>query len=286
MPITNFSDPEIVGWMDKAEKIFNIPLHPHGETDYIDHYSIMPGTMKEHHTRLLAIQKSSLSSWCCLISSLSGLIIAILTALTTLGTAIHCRMTIWAIGFGIAIAAICNSTILLQKSYIALNRRRWIIFMSIPLIMTQIFFPIIIMEHTFITVEVSHSCTFYYPYYFVWYWVLINAPINTFFSAIFCYIAYQKYCQFGSEMWIQLVQDGLQTIGLALMCHIMFTMLIMLQVHIINPDHFYIADWIIVNTILIKHCQSMRDRGRRSGSFITRTISLSIRKAKSILLRD
>ncbi|RKP27941.1 hypothetical protein SYNPS1DRAFT_20669 [Syncephalis pseudoplumigaleata] len=270
MPVVNFNDPAVVGWMNGAERLLGIPLHPLGESNYIDHFAILPGTMKEHHHRLLAMQKAclisvfmfclflnnsiislrmvvarphALSSWCCLISSVSGLIIGILTALTTLGTAIHCRMTIWSVGFGIAIASICNSTILLQKSYIALNRRRWILYLSIPLVLGQAFFPVTIMEHTFIKVEEKLSCTFYYPYYFIWYWVLINAPVNTFFSAIFCYIAYQKYCNYGSDTWRQLVRDGLQTIGLALVCNIVFTMLIILQLHIINPDHFYIADW-------------------------------------------
>ncbi|RKP25685.1 hypothetical protein SYNPS1DRAFT_28585 [Syncephalis pseudoplumigaleata] len=303
MPIIDYSNPDKVAWTKNATTLWDIPLHPLGEINYLDYFVGLAGGMKEQRAKLFAIEQASimltamvylfaynfvisskmvmmrplaLSSWCCLLPSVAGLIAGIMSALVTLGLLFNCRIVIWTIGFGTGIALVCNSTILLQKSYIVLNRKRWILYVSVPLIVLQFSYPFAVMFYTYATIDAHLGCMLNFPYGFIWYWAIINAPLSTFFSVVFCRVCFKQYRQYGSDTWRQLAQDGIQTVVLALLCNIFYGVLIVLQPPGLNTDHFFIMDC---------HCQSMRNKQRQTSSYIRKTLGSALKKAKTIFKR-
>ncbi|KAI8056138.1 hypothetical protein BDF22DRAFT_774373 [Syncephalis plumigaleata] len=312
MPIDHFSSSETLAWKQDAEKLWGIPLHPLGEVNFLDYFAGLSGSMLDQRARLFCIQESLvvsmimchvfaynsiisskmvisrpevMPSWCCFISSITGLIVSVMAIMSDMGVLINCRIIIWAIGCGTTIASLCNSTIFAQKAYIVLDKQRWIIYISIPLMLIQLSFPAVLMLYTFSKVDQELGCVFYYPYGFIWCWTGINAPLNTFFSALFCSTAYKEYRKYGSDTWKQLAQDGIQTITLALLCNIIFTILVALQLEIIRPDYYYPMDWMIVNTILVRHCRNMRNkRKKQSSNYISIKVGLAIKKTSELFI--
>ncbi|KAI8056141.1 hypothetical protein BDF22DRAFT_674036 [Syncephalis plumigaleata] len=286
MPLVDFNNSNNTSWMENASKLWDIPLYPLGESNLLDYYAgLTASSMEEQRVRLAGIQKElllailvvgvftynssvsirmvmarsqAISSWCCIITSISGLVIGIMKVFTMIGVLVNCRMIIWSVGFGIGIGTFCNSIILLQKAYIILDKQKLLVYISFPFMLPQLFFSLVMMRFTFIGLEVKDGCTLYYPSFFVWYWIGISAPINTIFSFIFCFFAYKQYRRFGSGTWKQLTNDGIQTIALALFCNALFSVPIVLQLKSFNADHLYVVDWIVVSTILINHCNRMR----------------------------
>ncbi|KAI9596908.1 hypothetical protein BDF19DRAFT_437177, partial [Syncephalis fuscata] len=164
----------------------------------------------------------------------------------------------------VSFTMIGNSLILLQKAYLVLFRQKWILYISTPFIMAQLFFAPIIICYSFFTLEEKVGCMDYYPRNFLWYWFLIDVPINILFSSIFCHVALKQYRLFGSEAWKNLARDGIQTMTLATSCNIICSILIITPLVEINSDSFFTVDWLIVTTILVNHCQNMGKNTRHA----------------------
>ncbi|KAI9591438.1 hypothetical protein BDF19DRAFT_271431 [Syncephalis fuscata] len=286
MPFINYTSPDYNDWVNSDIKQWGARLHPLGEMNIFDFFMEATGDIANQRLRLFGIQSlvlvdvimfsifvrnlvivgrmvisrpRNMISWCCLIPSAFGIVNGIVAISMYTDLPINCRTMIWIVGFSMSSAMICNSLILLQKVYLVLFRQKWILYISIPVIISQLAFPFLLIYHSFISLEEKEGCTFYYPPFFLWYWFSVNAPINVVFSAIFCRVALKQYRLFGSEAWKKLARDGIQTMFLATLCNIVCSIFIILFKSIVNADTLFFVDYVVVTTILINHC---RDFGK------------------------
>ncbi|KAI9597514.1 hypothetical protein BDF19DRAFT_435309 [Syncephalis fuscata] len=285
MPVIDFTNLNHTEWTKDAATKWGIPLHPLGEINTIDFLMNASGDIKEQRIRftgahlevvltvvmlylfgrnsivagkMAILQPCNIFSWCCLIPSSMGVCIGIVSALVHLGILVNCRMVVWSMAFGQGVAMACNSLIILRKTYLVLYQKKWVIYFSIPLMLAQPFYAFMMIYSSFFTIEAKLGCTIYYTHFFVWYWIVINGPINIFFSAIFCKAALQQYRTFGSIAWKRLAQEGIQTLCLAILCNIICCIFVISHLNTANSDVFFAVDWMIVTTILVNHCQRMR----------------------------
>jgi hypothetical protein len=156
---------------------------------------------------------------------------------------LSCRNIVWFSGFINTVAIMCNSVILLQKAYLVLCRQRWIVILGTIFTLPQIGFFIIVVVCSPITIEPKLGCVLYYPFYLPYYWFFASVPVNLFFSAIFSHVTYQQYRTFGSDAWMYLARDGIQTMCFAILCNILCGLIILFQVGGNYAIMFYVADW-------------------------------------------
>ncbi|KAI8050563.1 hypothetical protein BDF22DRAFT_745435 [Syncephalis plumigaleata] len=230
MPSINYNDPKMTDWVKNATYVLGVPLHPLGEVNVYDFYTMTSGDIEEQRLRLrgtqlelvvcvfvtflfgynmissskmVAIRPTAFNSWCCFIPSVTG-----------------------------SSVARCSSPDITSE--------------SLP---------------GTLSTEMGHAelgCVVYYPASILWYWFSIHTPLNVFFSAIFCHVAYRQYKLFGSDAWKRLTQDGIQTMCLAVLCNIICCILAITRINDSNSDMFLCADWVIVITLLINHCKKTR----------------------------
>ncbi|KAI9596909.1 hypothetical protein BDF19DRAFT_325675 [Syncephalis fuscata] len=284
MPFINYTDPTQTEWRHNAKKQWGIPLNPLGEISVPDFLVEASGHIDEQRLRLSGIQiqivfsvlmlcifahnivittKMTISrphskfSWCCLILAAVGTICNIMQILMLIGYGLNCRMLLWSAGNFISLGMIFNSLILLLKVHLVLYQKKWITYVGILLILPQIGYGFIVIYYCFFTLEAKLGCDVYYPPILLWYWIGVNTPINVFFSIIFCSIALKQYHLFGSDAWKELAQDGIQAICLALLTNLVCCIAIVSRFDDANRDVLFASDWMIVATILIRHCQNM-----------------------------
>ncbi|KAI9596902.1 hypothetical protein BDF19DRAFT_437149 [Syncephalis fuscata] len=186
----------------------------------------------------------SMFSWCCLL-------------LAVIGTLYNIIMLIWSAGFFTSLGMILNSLILLLKVRLVLYQKKWIIYVGILLILPQMGYAFILIYYGFFVLKAKLGCEGYYPPILLWYWIGVNAPINVFFSIIFCRVTFNQYRLFGSDAWKRLARDGIQTVCLALLTNLICCTLIISRFDNANSDILFPIDWMIVAAILIRHCQNM-----------------------------
>ncbi|KAI8058323.1 hypothetical protein BDF22DRAFT_665060 [Syncephalis plumigaleata] len=272
MPIIDYNNPEHTEWLKDAKQIWGIRLHPLGEMEVLDYYMSESGNIQNQRAQLLSIQTeiiftvilltlfgrnlmiaskmtidkpTILNPWCCFIASLSGVIVSLVMLFAVLNWGSNCRIILWALVIGVVLGMLSNSAILLQKLYLVLSRRMWVVYISIPFIFPQIGYIYLVMTYSFFKLDPQMGCAVYYPRFLVWYWLGVNVPLNLLFSVIFCYISYKQYRTYGSEAWKKLARDGIQIMCLALLCSIVVVS-------------------IVVTTILLNHCN-----GTRANSTVT-----------------
>ncbi|RKP24464.1 hypothetical protein SYNPS1DRAFT_23454 [Syncephalis pseudoplumigaleata] len=285
MPVINYGHSNATAWQADATSLWGILLHPKGELDTFNYMTEPLDSLAETRTRVIGLQSQTLavllttaifvrnfnislrmvvlrirtlSAWCCFIPSLLGAIFGGMVVYAFLFSGLSCRNTVWFSGFINTIAIMCNSAILLQKAYLVLCRQRWIIIFGTIFTLPQLGFFAIIVLDCYVTVEPKEGCVLYYPLYLPLYWFFASVPINLFFSAIFSHVTYQQYRTFGSEAWMYLARDGIQTMCLAVLCNFVCGVIILFGIGGNYAIMFYIADWLLSSTILINHCQNMR----------------------------
>ncbi|KAI9590891.1 hypothetical protein BDF19DRAFT_459831 [Syncephalis fuscata] len=286
MPFINYTSPDYNEWMNSDIKQLGARLHPLGEKNIFDFFMEATGDISKQRFRLFGIQSlivaqiimlcifgrnfaiavrmvvsrpRSIVSWCCLISSTLSTTILLAIISIYVDSPVNCRVMTCSITFNIASTLIGNSLILLQKVYLVLCRQKWILYVSIPAIIAQFAFPLILIYSSYFSLEEMVGCTVYYPQFLMWYWFAINVPINLLFSTIFCHVVLKQYRLFGSEAWKELARDGIQTMLLATLCSIVCSILVILLKDKVNADTFFAIDSVVVTTILINHC---RDFGK------------------------
>ncbi|KAI8052208.1 hypothetical protein BDF22DRAFT_690538 [Syncephalis plumigaleata] len=276
-----------VAWIANATQFFGIPLHPLGELPIVDFvledphdislirermvgikhqlvFSVVFGYIFAYNAtlaiRMVIARPRILSGWLCLIPCITG----ILWALVIMSAALlphgpPCRMAAWCATFGITISTLCNSFIILQKAYLVLLRRQWVMTLGVLFMTPQFSIIVIVVTLCPITVEATAGCAFSYPAFVPWLWILLSTPINTLFSAVFCYIAYKQYTVFGADAWKRLVSDGIRAMCLAVLCNVVCGMVIMFAVSGDFSEMFFFIDWLIISVILTHHCYAMRN---------------------------
>ncbi|KAI9596736.1 hypothetical protein BDF19DRAFT_436587 [Syncephalis fuscata] len=271
-------------WTKNATYLWGIPLHPSGEMDIDDFFKVMaesPGSIHDHlkgiwmqlvvhffvgciHARninialrMIIVQPRAVTRWCCLLPSLAGAVLSIISLLFYFLPGINCRILCWYAGLEISISIICYSTILLQKAYVILDRQRWVIVVGILFISPQAGIPIIVITSTVIILSFECGCVIIYPPYLAWYWFGISLLANVFFSSIFSYTAYKQYRVFGSETWKRLAKDGIQAMCLVMLCNIVCSAMLCFRPLGDASEFFFLIDCLISSVILIKNCQEM-----------------------------
>ncbi|KAI9592687.1 hypothetical protein BDF19DRAFT_450642 [Syncephalis fuscata] len=282
MPFINYTSSDYNEWMNSDIKQWGARLHPLGEKSIFDFFIEATGDIASQRLRLLGVQilivvhiimfcifsrnliiasrmvisrPRSIVSWCCFLPSVLSSLIILAVISMYVDSPINCRIMIWILTFNISFAMVGNGLILLQKVYLVLCRQKWILYISIPIMISQLAFPFLLIYLSFSTLEEKIACLVFYPQFILWYWFVINVPINVLFSAIFCYIALKQYRLFGSEAWKQLARDGIQTMLLATSCNIICSIFVIVYAHKVNADTFFVIDSVVVTTILINHCQ-------------------------------
>ncbi|KAI8050433.1 hypothetical protein BDF22DRAFT_694952 [Syncephalis plumigaleata] len=208
--------------------------------------------------RMTMRRPRSIISWCCLAATGSAIINGTLVALAMLGVAFNCRNVVWGTGTSMSIGFLCNGLILLHKAYLVSCRQKWIIYVSIPFILTEMLYMLVLTHVTFTSFDVNIGCAMFYPPAFLWFWAGAVAPLNILFSMIFCRVAYRQYRLFGSDAWKRLARDGIQTLCIAALSNTACCLLIVTHFGRTNTDFFLVTDWAIVTTVLIHHCRDMR----------------------------
>ncbi|KAI9595144.1 hypothetical protein BDF19DRAFT_422829 [Syncephalis fuscata] len=202
MPI--YYNNEILGddWQNNATIILGAPLHPLGELDTttftlqnlntndfnrsiigINHQLLLDTIIGYIFARNLVMaikmvikRPRILSGWLCLISSLSGFSWVICVAMGVLYAALNCRGVMWWLVCGLTISSISNSMIVLQKAYLILFRKRWILIVGIISTLPQVAIFIVTWRVCPVAYHPDRGCTFYYPPYLPWVWMGVEAP--------------------------------------------------------------------------------------------------------------
>ncbi|KAI9592427.1 hypothetical protein BDF19DRAFT_468063 [Syncephalis fuscata] len=302
MPINYHNESLGTEWLKNATRIWGIPLHPRGEVDVMT-FIMEASNRDELRRRLSSIYRQvgfdiiflcvfiynlsisirmlrgrprAVSSWCCLISSITGIswVACIFWAIFLPGA--NCRIAIWHFAIGQTISTMCNSTIILQKAYIALFHRRWVKLTGVLFMLPQLSIFFITWSFCPVTVEANRGCTFHYPSFYPWIWLAIVAPSNLFFSLIFCRVAYRQYRMFGSKAWRRLAREGVQTMLLVMVCNIFCGLMVAFDMFGAFSEMAFPTDWLITSAILVQHCQNMRRTKQQAyDSGTSRTFQLS-----------
>ncbi|KAI9591179.1 hypothetical protein BDF19DRAFT_456083, partial [Syncephalis fuscata] len=281
-------------WIRNATKLWGNPAHPLGEVSILDFYMMASNSIEDQRnqwfgskTQIITIPVLSfiilrnfiisfkmviarpyiLVSWCCLVPTVLGILTGLMIMLMELGSVFNCRHTIWFIGFGISISYFCNSLILLQKAYLIFDRQKWVAYVGIPLTLSHLVYGFLIVFYSFSLLTADSGCVFNYPPFFLWYWFGTAVLINLLFSSIFYYVALQQYRQYGLDAWKRLARDGIQAMCLAVLCNIICCICIIFHIVGGNTDLLFLADWVLVSTILIRHCRTVKSK---TSSFASR----------------
>jgi hypothetical protein len=99
---------------------------------------------------------------------------------------------------------------------------------------------------TFFTIETlvpGSGCVINYPVFVPWYWFGSIAPTNVLFSSVFSYVAYKQDQLFGSDAWMRLAKDGIQTMCLVIACNVTCKVMLPLEVGGESSEFSFIVDW-------------------------------------------
>jgi hypothetical protein len=83
----------------------------------------------------------------------------------------------------------------------------------------------------------------YYPSFVPFYWFGAVGSVNLLFSAIFCWVTYKQYRQFGSDAWRKLAHDGIQTMCMVTVCNIISYCIILVDTGGSFADILFPLDW-------------------------------------------
>ncbi|KAI9591407.1 hypothetical protein BDF19DRAFT_426314 [Syncephalis fuscata] len=59
-------------------------------------------------------------------------------------------------------------------------------------------------------------------------------------------------------MWKRLARDGLQIMSMTVLCNTICCVAVVSRIGGDNADLFFIVDWVVIATLLAKHCKIMR----------------------------
>ncbi|KAI9591029.1 hypothetical protein BDF19DRAFT_456640 [Syncephalis fuscata] len=269
MPVEQTINNSSTSWEDNADRLFGIPLHPLGEISMYDFVSEIPNDRKTTQARLWSfylqlfsnyiiaalfarnaliairmIRKCPhiLSGWCCLFPSVFGVMLGVIGLIITFGNA-SCRPIAWYAITVMPIANTFNSAIVLQKAYIVLLKKRWILIVGFLFMLPQLAFAPLALMYSFVTVDAKSFCVVHYSSFIPMYWFGFNIPINIFFSAIFIYVAYKQYQQHGTESWRKLMRNGIQVMCLVALCNLICVICAISNATGNSSAMFFIADW-------------------------------------------
>ncbi|RKP09139.1 hypothetical protein THASP1DRAFT_29061 [Thamnocephalis sphaerospora] len=271
-------------WEANATRQWGIPLHPLGELDAVSYVMQAQGNIMEMRTRtrgvfiqllvntLLAYMFAHnftlamrmayrrpciLAGWYCLLQAVTGLLYTITVMLYAVSGGLSCRHGLWILGIEVAISSICINIALLQKAYLVHNHSKWLLVTGVILLLPQPLVVYFFWTSPAIMVPVV-ACLSYYPSYFPWIKLALDAPINVLFSVAFLVAVYRQHRLFGSAAWARLVSNGIQTMCIVVVSNIACMLAAVLEVFGLFSVIFMPLNWAITSMLLVHHCTSMR----------------------------
>ncbi|KAI9591406.1 hypothetical protein BDF19DRAFT_417172 [Syncephalis fuscata] len=217
--------------LNHLSKEWNMTVDSLGNIQLYDFYMQATGNIHEQRNRLLGIQMQMV---------LLYIVLMIIARPYTI--AAWCCLIPSFMGFlagtFVIIAALGGSMLCLtSKAYLILSCPKWIIYIGTPLILAQLSF-ITVLFYSIFTIEAKFGCIIIIQVYFR--------------------IALKQYRMFGSDMWKRLARDGLQIMSMTVLCNTICCASIAFRIGGDDADLFFIVDWMIVTTLLAKHCERMR----------------------------
>ncbi|KAI9596859.1 hypothetical protein BDF19DRAFT_324506 [Syncephalis fuscata] len=207
--------------------------------------------------KALRFRLSNLSGWCCLTVSSLGFGFLVYTVLLGTVYEMACRPLSWYILCAMNLSNVFNTIILLHKAYLALLRPYWVLISGFLFIALQLGYLISTIIISPFTIKEYIGCVFNYTKAQSYVWLATVFPVNTFFSAIFSYVAYKQYRNFGSDAWKRLAKDGIQTMCLVILCNLVCGTLIISEVLKKFAENLFVFDWVFTSTILVNHCENV-----------------------------
>ncbi|KAI8050922.1 hypothetical protein BDF22DRAFT_745115 [Syncephalis plumigaleata] len=302
MPL-NYND-EVLGpnWKDNATYFLGIPLHPLGEVSPFEYIRTHVDISRSDHmvlgierriflitiitclfasnlilsVQMIVQRPRILSGWFCAIAHFLGFTWGLWTSVGFAFDIMTCRLVVWYLAFGVTISSVCNSAIILQKAYLVLLRRRWVLVTGGLFVMPQLSIFVFTWWFCPIVCHIDYGCTFYYPRYLPWIWIGVEAPSQIMFSMVFSYTAYKQYKIFGTDVWRQLARDGILIMCLVILCKMTCGFIVLFDIFGPSSEMFVVVDWLVSSTVLVRHCNTMRQNSTGSADEkITNTIYIS-----------
>ncbi|KAI8049650.1 hypothetical protein BDF22DRAFT_171081 [Syncephalis plumigaleata] len=270
MPVIDYNNPDDIKRIKALEEKYDMPFDEMPRLTISDFYMKASGDIPEQRDRLLEIQLQlsfilfifclfsrniirlsralmsnphALPLWCAFISSFSGMATEGIILIGFITGRFNCNICLWLQTVGMSLSLFCNSIILLRKAHLVLLKKNWVLYVGIPLIMTQLVYSAIWIYYSIVIPEVYLGCVAYYTQVILWFWVVINIPHNLLFSGIFCRRAYNQYALFGSDIWKRLMHEGIQTMSFVLLCNLVSIIMIVITTDTVNKDVFIVVDW-------------------------------------------
>ncbi|KAI9596824.1 hypothetical protein BDF19DRAFT_412394 [Syncephalis fuscata] len=214
--------------------------------------------------KMLVAKPRMFAGWCCLISSILGVSQGVVFAVGFLSGKLGCRVIYWFVILVVGVITTLNNAIMLHKAYLALRRRRWIIYIGGLCLLPQLSFSFVVLVNSNVGINNDYGCTLHYEKFIPWYWFGSSIPISIIFSGIFSNVAYKQYCTFGSDAWMRLARDGLQTMCLAVICNILCGAGTILEIGGQYSAYFFFADCLIISVVLVHYCISISEAGTKT----------------------
>ncbi|RKP05634.1 hypothetical protein THASP1DRAFT_25900 [Thamnocephalis sphaerospora] len=266
-------------WEKNATHRLGIPLHPLGELNAIDYMMHANGdlpAMREQICGLfMQLFVNAVANYVFIrnlvISTTFGLAYTICALLYTMPGGPSCRQAVWDIGIGLTISPVCVSLILLQKAYALHRRSRLLLFAGIALLLPQPLVAYYLWSSPVIAIPAT-ACLSFYPTYFPWIKLAMDAPINLMFSIAFITVIYRQYSILGSDAWARLVHSGIRTMCLVVISNIVCMLAAAFEILGPFSEMFLVLDWMATSWLLVDHCASTHSKETASHDLHTYNI--------------
>ncbi|KAI8053015.1 hypothetical protein BDF22DRAFT_743696 [Syncephalis plumigaleata] len=208
--------------------------------------------------RLVYARPSNIPYWCCFLQAFMGILLGLgfLTGLLT--SFMTCRRSIWIAASGLTISSICTTICLLSKAYMVQMRDKRILWIGIAFISLAFINVWAIMFQCEMTFTVEEACVAHYPTWFPISRGCIDLLINCLFSSVFLRVVIRQYKIFGSKCWDKLKSEGIFYLLCVTTSNLTCAILTMHESLGPLREMLFLADWLVVSTLLVHQNQRMR----------------------------
>jgi hypothetical protein len=270
-------------WKKDADRVWNIPLYPLGELNYIEYAMSEPNDIEVIRARTFgmwtqcifevvatAIFMRNIIKVCCLarrgihriiaraciIQASLGLVHTIISLTSFVPNGASCRTAIWVSSFAAVAGSICVNLALLHLAYIVNNHNRLLLVIGTVAVLPQLVLIYASISSPVVPLP-NLGCIMLYPDFMPWLKLALDAPINVILMVIVTMVIYQQYQKYGTKAWKRIVDCGIRTIGLICICDIFCMAMAGFKIFGVVSHTFFIVNWILTSTLLVHHCLSI-----------------------------
>ncbi|RKP06932.1 hypothetical protein THASP1DRAFT_31255 [Thamnocephalis sphaerospora] len=208
--------------------------------------------------RMLIRSPHNLPSWCCAVQAGAGVIFGIIGLAFALPTTSSCRAAVWFSNISLPISNICVSVVLLQKAWLAHKKDNRLLLIGALLILPQPVTTYIVWALSPTMVVPHAGCVFHYPNYYPWLKFGIDMPINLVLSVAFLVVVIRQHRVFGSDTWAYLSRDGMIYMFCVILSNFACALIAAAKLANDFSDMFFLVDWVITSTLLIRQHEGVR----------------------------